>query len=240
MLEIQTIPTLKDNYSYLLLNRATACAAVIDPGEAAPILTAVQSQNLKLTDVLCTHHHADHVGGIKEIREEFNSTVWSSNEDLSRIPGATSAYPLEEFEFLGSALQSISCPGHTHGQHALYFKNEKALFTGDTLFIIGCGRLFEGTAEELFLSLQTLAKLPGDTQIFCGHEYTLKNIRFAKSHSPVSEPLLQFEREMKTLVDAGRPTVPSLLLTEIQLNPFLKCRSSTELAGLRKLKDEFV
>jgi len=178
-MRIEIIPCLKDNYSYLIIDESNNFACVIDPSESEPIIDFVENNNIKLKYILNTHHHFDHIGGNKELKKKFGSTILGFKDDSHRIPEIdillddNQIWKAENF-----VAKIIHIPGHTKGHICFHFFNEKIVFTGDTLFSLGCGRIFEGTYNEMFNSLNKIKSLPKDTKVFCGHEYTLNNSRF--------------------------------------------------------------
>ncbi len=222
MLEIEPLPLLADNYAWLL--SAGGEAAVVDPGEGPPVLQAVRARGLTLKSVLATHHHGDHVGGIPEIVAALGDVeVFCSVHDRDRVPAANHAVvDGETFSLLGAEVHCLLVPGHTLGAVAYHVPAAAAVFTGDTLFLAGCGRLFEGTAADMHESLHRLASLPPQTRVFCGHEYTEKNLRFAASVEPARSATRERLEEVQKLRQRGVPSVPALLATELATNPFLR------------------
>jgi hydroxyacylglutathione hydrolase len=221
MLQVAPLTAFKDNYIWTL--RLGRSAAVVDPGDAAPVLSYLKAESLELSAILATHHHPDHVGGIAELIAKYPGVPVYGPADE---PIASVTHPLRdgdqiELPALGVAFQVIGIPGHTRAHVAYY--GGGMLFCGDTLFACGCGRLFEGTAEQMYASLRKLTSLPDDTRVYCGHEYTLANIEFAKAVEPDNEALSDRERSDRGLRDAGRPTLPSTLGREKATNPFLRC-----------------
>ena len=174
-MKIEIVKCLEDNFSYLLIDELTKSTIVIDPSEAEPIINKIESLNLKLRFIMNTHHHYDHVGGNKELKQLYNAKVIGFNKDKHRIPEIDISLKNDETWKDGIFEAKVfHIPGHTLGHICFYFFNENALFSGDTLFSLGCGRVFEGTHEQMFNSLQLLKNLPIETEIYCGHEYTLK------------------------------------------------------------------
>lgn len=250
MIEIVQVPALKDNYIYLLRDEATGRRAVIDPGEAAPILEELGDQTLDY--ILITHHHWDHVDGVLEVKERTGAKVVGFADDSPRIPGFDLAVKDgAPFELGESRAKVLHIPGHTLGQVAYWFEDSRAVFPGDTLFTLGCGRLFEGTAEQMWSSLQRLRGLPDVTRLFCAHEYTESNARFAVEIDPGNERLLQRAARTRELRALGRPTVPSTLGEERLTNPFLRADdpelqrrlgssdAQSAFAEIRRRKDHF-
>jgi len=228
--QIVTIPCLKDNYAYLLIE-AGFCA-VIDPSEAAPVEAALAARGLKLTHILNTHHHWDHSGGNLALKEAHGATVVGPENDRARIPGIDIG--VDEaggWNFAGRAVRILEVPAHTSGAIAFLFG--EAVFTGDTLFAMGCGRLFEGTAATMQDSLAKLAALPDDTAVYCGHEYTLNNARFALTLEPGNTDLQRRAEVVETLRAKLLPTIPSSIGLEKKTNPFLRTESAEIRANLK-------
>lgn len=225
-LEILQIPALTDNYIYLLHCAATGQTAVVDPAEAEPVEAALTARGWHLHAIYNTHHHHDHIGGNLALKQRYGCMVHGYGPDAERIAGID-IYLMDGDEVVlgASKAQVLFVPGHTLGHIAYFFKKDKALFCGDTLFSLGCGRLFEGSPEQMHASLHKISKLPDDTQVYCAHEYTQANGRFALTLEP-DNPYLQARlNEVKHLRDEGRPTVPSLLGQEKSANPFLRTAS---------------
>lgn len=219
MFEVEPIPAFEDNYIWLLSDRGEA--VVVDPGEAEPVLDLLGARNLRLSAILCTHHHGDHVGGNRDLLAAYPATpVYGPRRET--IPGLTE--PLasgDRVDLLGLSFAVIDVPGHTAGHIAYYGAGR--LFCGDTLFACGCGRLFEGTAEQMYDSLQKLSALPDDTLVYCAHEYTLSNIRFARAVEPDNADLQLREATDTATRQRGHATLPSRLDLEKRTNPFLRC-----------------
>ena len=239
-MRIEIIKCLQDNYSYLLIDDTKNIGCVVDPGEAAPIIKYVESINIELIYILNTHHHYDHVGGNLELKKRYNSKIVGFKEDKDRIPEIdvlvedNQKWKGENFE-----AKIYHIPGHTSGHIAFHFFLEKIIFTGDTLFSLGCGRIFEGTYEQMFNSLKKIKELPKDTQIYCGHEYTLQNSKFCESNDPDNSNLKSKIEEIKEKIKNGHPTIPSILSDEMECNIFLKAKDVESFSKLRDLKDNF-
>ncbi|WP_207539001.1 hydroxyacylglutathione hydrolase [Sabulicella rubraurantiaca] len=240
MLHVEPIPLLEDNYAWFLRDEATGATAVVDAAVAGPVLERVNSRGGRLDWLLITHHHGDHIAGIPEVREATGAKVAGNAADASRLPKLDLALkPGDSFRLGESEAVVLDSPGHTRGHIAFHFASGKALFPGDTLFAIGCGRLLEGSAEEMFHSLQRFAPLPDDTRVFCGHEYTLSNIRYALSVDPDNAALRDYAAKAQAQRDRNEPTIPTTLGLEKAANPFLRARDVAELARLRTGKDNF-
>ncbi|MBI4937061.1 MAG: hydroxyacylglutathione hydrolase [Nitrosomonadales bacterium] len=217
---IVPIPAFSDNYIWMLHNRQYA--AVVDPGDAGQVLASLQKHQLELAAILCTHHHGDHVAGICKLAQVYNVPVYGpQHEDIPCVSRAVGEGDTVEIPEIGIELGVLDIPGHTIG-HVAYL-GDGNLFCGDTLFGCGCGRLFEGTAEQLFRSLQRLAGLPGETKVYCAHEYTEANIRFALACEPRNAQLERRRADSRALRAAGLPTLPSTIALEKATNPFLRC-----------------
>jgi hydroxyacylglutathione hydrolase len=227
------LPLLQDNYGYLIVCEQTQEAAIVDPSEGEPVLSKVAQEKVRLKSILNTHHHWDHTGGNPRLLQEYPLEVYGHKTDKTRIPGIT--HPLEENDEvrIGELRGSIFfIPGHTRGHIAYLFEN--SLFCGDTLFAAGCGRLFEGTAEQMHDSLNKLKDLPDDTLIYCGHEYTEKNLEFAKTLEPGNRELCEKLERVRSLRAQGVPTVPSTMKEERATNPFLRWDSKEIQENLKK------
>jgi hydroxyacylglutathione hydrolase len=223
MLQIELLPILGDNYAYLLLEPETRTSAVVDPGEAAPVLAALRSRGRDLDLILCTHHHGDHVAGNLALKEATGCRIVGPEADRGRIPGLDEGVKEgDEVEVGTVRFRVLETPGHTRGHISYYSPDSKALFCGDTLFALGCGRLLEGDAPTMWASLTKLMGLPDDTRVYCGHEYTQSNARFALSVDPDNERLTARAKEVDRQRAAGAPTVPSTLGAEKATNPFLR------------------
>jgi len=230
-LDVVPVTAFKDNYVWTLRNATHA--AVVDPGEARPVLDCLAREKLELVAILATHHHPDHVGGIAQIRDQYRVPVYGPKNE----PIATLTHPVSEGDTvtipaLGVSFSVLDIPGHTRAHIAYY--GAGALFCGDTLFACGCGRLFEGTAEQMYASLQKLRALPDETKVYCGHEYTLANIGFARGVEPQNAALAARESRDRALRQAGKPTVPSTMREERATNPFLRCTEPAVVESVNK------
>ena len=238
-MQIKIIKCLQDNYSYLIIdNNNNAC--VVDPSESKPVINYLEENKINLKFILNTHHHYDHVGGNKELKKKYNAKVLGYINDKERIPEIDiflknkEIWNTDSFKF-----QIFHIPGHTSGHICYYFIDEKFLFTGDTLFSLGCGRIFEGTYEQMFSSLQLFKSFPKDTKIFCGHEYTLKNSEFCKKYDPKNEKLDTRILKIKNMLSKGLPTIPTTIEDELDCNIFLRSGDLETFSKLRDLKDNF-
>ncbi|MBV8029882.1 MAG: hydroxyacylglutathione hydrolase [Betaproteobacteria bacterium] len=237
MLQVVPVKAFKDNYIWTL--RAGGNAAVVDPGDAAPVLDYLGKEGLRLCAILATHHHADHVGGVAALLEVAGKGVPVYGPKREPIPTLT--HPVSEGDEvkvpeIGASFSVLDIPGHTRAHIAYY--GAGALFCGDTLFACGCGRVFEGTPEQMYASLEKLAALPDETKVYCGHEYTLANIGFAKAVEPENRALVEREARDRRLREAGRPTLPSTLGEEKATNPFLRCRQRPVVESANKYLGE--
>jgi hydroxyacylglutathione hydrolase len=214
---------LKDNYGVLLHDPGSGATAAIDAPEAAPIEAALRSTGWRLSDILVTHHHADHTGGIAELKAHHRCRVVAPHGEAARIPLVDATVRENDKVYVGALEANVlETPGHTAGHISYVFPADKLAFVGDTLFSIGCGRVIEGTPEMMWHSLLKLRALPDDTRIYCGHEYTGANIRFAKTIEPENAALRAREAEVDKLLAARKPTIPSTLAEEKAANPFLR------------------
>jgi len=234
-MRIEILPALKDNFIYVLISGSDC--AVIDPGEAGPVRDFLRRENLRLTHILCTHHHWDHVSGIPDLVNEFRPEVWCSSHDFERVPAATKAVASHE-TLLGQDLRVLTVPGHTLGQIAYYIPSLEAVFPGDTLFSAGCGRLFEGTPAQMFTSMKLLRTLPAATKIYFGHEYTLRNLEFVERYGAVPATEIANYREIcAQKIAQGRPTSPSTVDVEMRVNPFFNASSVEDFTKWRELRN---
>jgi hydroxyacylglutathione hydrolase len=234
------VAILKDNYAWLLRESGTGATAIVDPADAEPIIEAIEKAGGRLDLILLTHHHSDHIDGVDEVRARFNCPVVGAAADQHRLPKLDEAVREGDTVRLGNATaQVIDTPGHTRGQINFFFPDGDILLSGDTLFSLGCGRLIEGTPQEMFASLRKLAALPADTLVCCGHEYTESNARFALAVDPNNAALHAFVGKVEQLRAAGQPSVPSVLGDEMKANPFLLAKDVASFAALRAKKDNF-
>ena len=253
-MKILTVKCLKDNYSYIVFNEKSLFAVVIDPSESEPIINEIKRNNLKLKYIFNTHHHYDHVGGNLKLKEKYRCKVIGYEKDKDRIPEIdiglkdNQKWKNELFE-----CEILHVPGHTAGHICIYIEKINALFTGDTLFSLGCGRIFEGTYTEMFNSLNKMKKFPKKTKIYCGHEYTKKNSDFCLSIDTNNSKLRHKIDKIKNDIKLDKPTIPSTLEDELECNIFLRAdnleiqkqlgiNSSDPIetfTKLRELKDNF-
>ena len=239
-MKIEIIKCLQDNYSYLIIDEKNKNACVVDPGESLPIINYIKNSNIKLRYILNTHHHYDHVGGNIELKRKYGSKIVGFKKDKDRIPGIdifvkdNQIWKKDNFE-----AKIYHVPGHTSGHIAFHFSKEKKIFTGDTLFSLGCGRIFEGTFEQMFNSLCRIKKLPKETEIYCGHEYTLQNSNFCIQYDPENLNLKNKIIKIKKKLENDLPTIPTILGEEIECNIFLKAKNIETFSKLRDLKDNF-
>jgi len=222
-MKIEIIPCLNDNYSYLIHDEISNTVAIVDPSEFIPCDTIISKNYKKLDFILNTHHHYDHVGGNEELKKKYNSKVLGFENDKNRIPQIdTVLKDNQEFKIGTLNFTTIFIPGHTSGHVAFYFKKEKVVFSGDTLFSLGCGRVFEGTYKQMFQSLNKLKNLPGETKVYCGHEYTFKNLEFCLKFNPNNDFLKKKKDDIKLSLKNKKPTIPSTIADEIKANIFFR------------------
>ena len=239
-MKIEIIPCLKDNYSYLIIDEKKNIACVVDPSEADPIIEYLEDNKIGLKFILNTHHHYDHVGGNQKLKKKYNASVIGYKGDKNRIPeidilvGDQETWVYEDFE-----AKIIHIPGHTSGHISFYFYKQESIFTGDTLFSLGCGRIFEGTYSQMFDSLIKLKTLPESTKIFCGHEYTKQNSKFCILHDSKNENLKIKLDEINKKLKNNLPTIPSTIKDELECNIFFRSRNLETFSKLRDLKDNF-
>ena len=253
-MSVEIISCLNDNYSYLVKDDQTNVVAIVDPSEFGPCDKKIDQKYKKLDFILITHHHFDHVGGNDELKKKYGSKILGFEKDEKRIPGVDILLKDgQEFRIGNLNFKTIFIPGHTSGHIAFYFEKEKAVFTGDTLFSLGCGRVFEGTYQQMFDSLNKIKSLPEDTKIYCGHEYTKNNLKFCLKLNPNNIYLKDKEKVIEEKLKDKKPTIPSTIKDEIQTNIFLRCddldikdalnlKNASDLeifTKLRDLKDSF-
>ncbi len=225
-IEIHQFAALKDNYGYLVHEPSSGATAAIDTPEVAPILKALDEKGWRLTHILNTHHHFDHAGGNAELKAKTGCTIVGPKGEKDLIPGIDRAVGEGDIVELGAArARVIDVPGHTRGHVAYHFADDRVVFVGDTLFALGCGRLFEGTADDMWTSLSKLMALPDDTTVYCAHEYTQSNARFALTVEPQNAALAARAKEIDAKRAAGQWTVPTTIALEKATNPFLRAAS---------------
>ena len=223
-MQVIPIPCLSDNYAYVIIDKSSNLVGVIDPSEALPIINFLKKKKLKLNYILNTHHHFDHIGGNLELKKIYNAKVLGFEGDKHRIPGIDiTVKDKEVWNFGNSAVKIFHIPGHTLGHICFFFEKEKIVFTGDTLFSLGCGRIFEGDHKQMLDSLNKIKKLPKDTKIYCGHEYTYKNAEFCMKYDSNNNDLKKKFEKIKKLKLQNLPTIPSTLEDELKSNIFLRC-----------------
>jgi hydroxyacylglutathione hydrolase len=254
MLKIDIVSCLNDNYSYVLYDDDSKLVAVLDPSEFKPIDSFISKKYKKIDYILNTHHHFDHVNGNDELKKKYNSQIMGPLLEKEKIPGIDTALNGGDiFKFGNITFKILFLPGHTSGHISFYSKEEKVIFTGDTLFSLGCGRVFEGTVSQMYSSIKKIKKLPVDTKIYCGHEYTKNNYDFCATYEKKNKLLLKKLSWINKRLDKKLPTIPTTLDEELKTNIFLRCdnlllkkelgmnNSSEELIfeKLRNLKDNF-
>ena len=239
-MKIQIITCLQDNYSYLIIDEENNTACVIDPSEATPIIEYLENNKIKLKFILNTHHHYDHVGGNQRLKEKYGASVVGYRKDKKRIPEIDILLDDQEIWIHQNfETKIIYIPGHTLGHICFYFYKEQSVFTGDTLFSLGCGKIFEGTYSQMFNSLMKFKELPQDTKVYCGHEYTKKNSDFCLTHDANNENLKTKIDIIDEKLKSGLPTIPSTIKDELECNIFLRSNNVKTFSKLRDLKDNF-
>ena len=239
-MKVITVKCLKDNFSYIVLNEKNNNACVIDPGESQPIIDIIKKNKINLKYILNTHHHDDHVGGNLELKRKFNCKIFGFINDKNNIPGIDifvkdkELHQNEDLDFI-----TYHTPGHTLGHVIFHFYKYNFLFTGDTLFSLGCGRIFEGSYDQMFNSLNIIKNLPENTIIYFGHEYTLQNSKFCIHHDSKNLRLRKKIEEISKKIKNNLSTTPTNLKEELKHNIFLKCKDLNSFSKLRELKDNF-
>jgi len=233
-LEILAIPAFNDNYIWTLVNRDNKCAVCVDPGEAQPVITKLTQENITLAAILVTHHHWDHTNGINELVSHYqNIPVFGpAQEAIPHITDPLSESDQVTLKMLDLELNVLDIPGHTLGHIAYY--NQAMLFCGDTLFLAGCGRIFEGTVEQMYNSINKLSNLPDDVLVYCGHEYTEANLNFARAVEPDNEAISQRLQQTHALRQQNKASVPAPLRDERLTNPFLRCEQAVVRSAAEK------
>ncbi len=223
-MHVNLIPCLTDNYAYIINDNVSKTVGVVDPSEALPVIAFLKKQNLKLNYILNTHHHYDHIGGNTELKKLYNAKVVGFVGDKHRIPGIDITLKDNvKWTFGKSSVKILHIPGHTLGHICFFFENEKIAFTGDTLFSLGCGRIFEGDHKQLLTSLNKIKKLPKNTKIYSGHEYSYRNAEFCMKYDNGNIDLKKKFEKIKQLRSNNLPTLPTDLEDELKSNIFLKC-----------------
>ncbi len=237
---ISLFPCLSDNYGFLLHEPVSGQTAAIDTPDANEIARQCEKRGWQLTHIFNTHHHYDHTGGNLTLKDKYGVQIVGPAAEAEKIPGLDTALKDEDvFTFGATNIEFRSTPGHTLGHGVYYVPDEKSVFVGDTLFIMGCGRLFEGSPKQMYDSLKKLAALPEQTQVYCAHEYTLSNAKFAVTIEPENLDLLKAVQRAKELREKGEPTVPGTIGTELKINPFMRAGTPEELGRIRAAKDNF-
>jgi hydroxyacylglutathione hydrolase len=249
MLNIDIVTCLKDNYSFIIRDTKADIVAVIDPSEFEPINNFIEKKYKKIDYILNTHHHFDHTGGNLDLQKKYKAKIIGSKKDEKRIPGIDiKLHDNENFKLGTVDFKIYLIPGHTSGHICFYSKSEKVIFTGDTLFSLGCGRVFEGTYLEMFTSLNLIKKLPIDTRIYCGHEYTKKNLDFCIKYEINNDRLKKKKNWVASKLSKNEPTIPTTIEEELNTNIFLRCdilavkksldmENSPEVQIFKKLRD---
>ena len=235
-MKIEIIPCLSDNYSYLIFEKLTNTVSIVDPSEFSACDNVIKKYK-RLDYILNTHHHADHVDGNVELKKKYNSKILGFSGDNKRIPGIDISLNENQSQKIGNLeFKVIFIPGHTKGHIAFYFEKEKIVFTGDTLFSLGCGRIFEGTHEDMMSSLDKIKILPSETKVYCGHEYTKTNLNFCLKYDPNNSFLKEKSVEINSKLKSNLPTIPTTIGEELKTNIFLRCGDSNVKQALN-LKD---
>jgi hydroxyacylglutathione hydrolase len=237
---IIAIPAFNDNYIWAIMHPTKDKCYIVDPGDSVVVLDFLDKQNKVCAGILLTHHHNDHQGGVTQLVEKYQCNVWGPEDERMIVSNAVTDGAQIVLDDSNITLNVVATPGHTSSHIAFY--NNDWLFCGDTLFSAGCGRVFEGSMQEMYCSLQTLAKLPGTTKIYCAHEYTLNNIKFALLVEPNNEDLQQYQQDCIMKRQNGIPTIPSTMCMERKINPFLRCEEESVISAacshsMRQLND---
>lgn len=234
MLTVHPVPAFKDNYIWTIVNKENKTAVIVDPGDAMPVKNYLKNQQLQPVAILITHHHWDHMNGVQGLKQIFDIPVFGPRRE--KVEGVTVAVGDKDTVSLPAdfplTLQVLDIPGHTLG-HVAYYSPEM-VFSGDTLFAVGCGRLFEGTAAQMVDSLAKLAALPDETRVYCGHEYTLNNLRFAELVEPTNKDIASRIKQVSMLREKNQPSLPSSIADEKKTNPFLRCQSPELIKNVEK------
>ena len=239
MINVQMIPILQDNYTYLIRTE-NGLTAIVDPGEAQPVIDVLEAQGLTLDYILNTHHHWDHTDGNAELKNKYDAKLVAPEKEAWAIKNIDiGLHDGDQFAFGDNTATIIETAGHTAGGICFYFEQSSIVFTGDTLFSLGCGRLFEGTAQDMFNSFKKLRALPDDTKVYCGHEYTRANAGFCLSQDRSNDSLKSRIAEIKDLRANNQPTLPTTIGLEKETNIFMQAKSAEEFAALREKKDSF-
>ena len=239
-MEVEIISCLKDNYSYLVIDKGNNSACIVDPSESDPIIEIIEKKKVNLKFILNTHHHYDHIGGNEILKKKFGAKIIAFKDDKNRIPFVDIL--LEDNEIwknLNFEFKVLHIPGHTSGHICFYFYKDNIVFSGDTLFSLGCGRIFEGTYEQMYYSLNKFKELPRETKVYCGHEYTLQNSVFCATYDKNNDELNKKILEVKSKRDRNLPTIPSTIGEELACNIFLRAKNLKDFSKLRDLKDNF-
>jgi hydroxyacylglutathione hydrolase len=240
MIKVERIPALQDNYIWLVHEPGSGETMVVDPAEAAPVLAAAKRLGWRITQIWNTHWHPDHTGGNAEIKAATGCTITGPAAEAHRIATLDRTVGEGDRVQLGRATAEVlEVPAHTAGHIVYHFPADQVAFVGDTLFAMGCGRLFEGTAEQMFANMQRLAALPPETQIYCAHEYTLSNGRYALAAEPENQAVIARMAAVEAARARGEATVPTTISLELATNPFMRARDADELAARRQAKDTF-
>lgn len=240
MLRVLRVPILSDNYVWIVHGEDAREALVIDPGVAAPVLEAAEAEGLAISEIWNTHWHGDHVGGNAEIKAATGARVTGPAREADRIPGIDRTVDEgDRIAFAGETAEVLHVPGHTAGHVAFHFADARTAFVGDTLFAMGCGRLFEGDADEMFANFRRFAAWPDETLLYCAHEYTLANARFALTRERDNDELKARAAEVERLRAAGQATLPTTIALEKATSPFMRSSSAADFAMHRAAKDAF-